>query len=204
HTDTIAVLVVGPTGAATLVSFPRDLWVTIPGYGPERLNVAYPVGAQSGGPPAGAALLARTLSAEFGLAADRWARVDFRGFAAVVDAAGGVDVTVPQTIVDETYPTDDYGTRRLVIPAGRQHFDGAEALAYARTRAPDSDFGRMARQQQVLLALRQQLLSPAGFVRLPRVLATLPAAVGSDLSAREVLALLRTLATTPPDRLHTM
>jgi LCP family protein required for cell wall assembly len=204
HTDMIAVLVFGPTGAATLVSFPRDLWVTIPGYGPERLNVAYPIGAQSGGPPAGAALLARTLSADFGLATDRWARVDFRGFAAAVDAAGGVDVIVPQTIVDETYPTDDYGTRRLVIPAGRQHFDGAEALAYARTRAPDSDFGRMARQQQLLLALRQQLLSPAGLVRLPGLLATLPAAVRSDLSARETLALLRTLATTPPDRLRTV
>src|SRR5262249_55433748 len=70
HTDTIAVLALGPTGAATLVSFPRDLWVTIPGYGPERLNVAYPIGAQSGGPPAGAALLARTLSAGFGLTTD--------------------------------------------------------------------------------------------------------------------------------------
>jgi len=204
HTDTIAVLVLGATGEATLVSFPRDLWVTIPGYGPERLNVAYPVGAQSGGPPAGAALLARTLSAGFGLATDRWARVDFRGFAAMVDAAGGVDISVPQTIVDETYPTDDYGTRRLVIPAGRQHFDGAEALAYARTRAPDSDFGRMARQQQVLVALRQQMLSPAGLVRLPRLLAALPAAVRSDLSARETLALLRTLAATPPDRLRAL
>jgi hypothetical protein len=53
------------------------------------------------------------------------------------------------------------------------------------------------------VALRQQVLSPAGLVRLPSLLAALPAAVGSDLSARETLALLRTLVTTPPDRLRT-
>ncbi|HWP27967.1 MAG TPA: LCP family protein, partial [Chloroflexota bacterium] len=105
HTDTIAVLALAP-GRATLISFPRDLWVEIPGYGPERLNVAYPLGARSGRPADGAALLARTLATEFGLVVDHWACVDFRGFAALVDALGGVEVTVPRTIVDETYPTD--------------------------------------------------------------------------------------------------
>jgi len=203
HTDTIAVLALAP-GRATLISFPRDLWVEIPGYGPERLNVAYPLGARSGRPADGAALLARTLATEFGLVVDHWACVDFRGFAALVDALGGVEVTVPRTIVDETYPTDDYGTRRLVIPAGRQRFDGATALAYVRTRAPDSDFGRMARQQQVLLALRAQALTPGGLLHLPRALVVWPQAVASDLSPRELAALLRTLALLSPDRLQTL
>jgi len=202
HTDTIAVLVLQPPGGATLISLPRDLWVPIPGYGEQRLNVAYPLGAQSGGAGGGPRLLERTIAADFGLSVDRWARVDFRGFAALVDALGGVDVDVPRQIVDETYPTEDYGTRRLVIPAGRQHMDGATALAYVRTRAPDSDIGRIGRQQQVLAALREQALTPSGLVRLPRALLALPGTVQSDLSARETLALLRTLATLPRDRLR--
>jgi LCP family protein required for cell wall assembly len=202
HTDTIAVVVMRPPGGATLISFPRDLWVTIPGYGEQRLNVAYPLGAQSGEAAGGPKLLERTITAAFGLPVDRWARVDFRGFATLVDALGGVEIDVPRTLVDETYPTEDYGTRRLVIPAGRQRMDGAAALAYVRTRAPDSDFGRVGRQQQLLAALREQALTPAGLLRLPSALLTLPSAVRSDLSARETLALLRTLATLPRDRLH--
>jgi polyisoprenyl-teichoic acid--peptidoglycan teichoic acid transferase len=202
HTDTIAVVVMQPPGGATLISFPRDLWVTIPGYGEQRLNVAYPLGAQSGEAAGGPKLLERTITAAFGLPVDRWARVDFRGFATLVDALGGVEIDVPRTLVDETYPTEDYGTRRLVIPAGRQRMDGVTALAYVRTRAPDSDFGRVGRQQQLLAALREQALTPAGLLRLPGALLTLPDAVRSDLSARETLALLRTLATLPRDRLH--
>ncbi len=204
HTDSVLVLVLAPPGRATLVSFPRDLWLDIPGYGPQRLNVAYPLGAQAGGPRAGSALLARTLAGTFGLRVERWAVVHFDGFAAVVDALGGVDVTVPRPLVDEAYPTEDYGTRRLEIPAGRQHFDGATALAYVRTRAPDSDFGRMARQQQVLVALRDRALSPGGLLRLPAALLTLRQAVISDLSPRETLALLRTLALLSHDRLTTL
>jgi hypothetical protein len=75
HTDTIAVLLTQPAGAATLVSFPRDLWVSIPGYGEQRLNVAYPLGAQSGETAGGPRLVGRTLNAAFGLPVDRWARV---------------------------------------------------------------------------------------------------------------------------------
>jgi LCP family protein required for cell wall assembly len=202
HTDTILVLAFAPPGRATLVSFPRDLWVSIPGYGPDRLNVAFPLGAQGNQPGAGATLLARTLSAEFGLAVDRWAVVDFRGFATVVDALGGVDVDVPQTIVDDSYPTDDYGTRRLVIPAGRQHFDGAQALAYVRTRAPDSDFGRIARQQQLLLALRARALSLASVPRWPAALVALRQATTSDLSPLQFGGIVRSLVLLPPDRLQ--
>ncbi len=201
HTDAISVLLWQPAGNATLVSFPRDLWVDIPGFGEQRLNVAYPLGAQTGGPPAGAALLARTLDGEFGLRADRWVQVDFRGFAAVVDALGGLDLVVPATIVDEHYPTDDYGSRRLVIPAGTQHLDGATALAYARTRAPDSDFGRMARQQQVLAALRERARSPAGVPLVPGALPALREAITTNLAPHEAVVVLSSLALLPRERL---
>jgi polyisoprenyl-teichoic acid--peptidoglycan teichoic acid transferase len=204
HTDTIAVLALPAAGGAALVSFPRDLWVDIPDVGPQRLNVAYPAGAQQGGAAAGAALLQRTLARAFGLQADRWATIDFRGFVALIDALGGVDLTVPRTIVDDTYPTDDYGTRRLEIRAGRQHLNGEEALAYVRTRATDSDFGRMARQQQLLLALREQALSPAGLPRLPAAAIAIPRAVRTNLSAGEALAIARVLLLQPHDQVRAL
>jgi LCP family protein required for cell wall assembly len=204
HTDTMAALLFPRSGGAVLVSLPRDLWVDIPDYGPQRLNVAYPLGAQDGGPAAGAALLGRTLESEFGLAVNRWVRVDFQGFVALIDALGGVEIDVPRPIVDEHYPTADYGTRRLVIPAGRPRLDGEDALAYVRTRALDSDFGRMARQQQVLLALRDQALSPAGLLRLPAAALALPGVLQTNLGPAEALAAARTLAVLPREELHTL
>jgi LCP family protein required for cell wall assembly len=186
------------------VSFPRDLWVDIPDYGPQRLNVAYPVGAQRGGAADGAALLQRTLARSFGVQTDHWATIDFRGFVALVDALGGVDLTVPRTIVDETYPTDDYGIRRLEIRAGAQHLNGEEALAYVRTRAPDSDFGRMRRQQQLLLALREQALSPAGLVRWPAAAIAFQRAIQTNLSVGEALAIARVLLLQPRDQVRAL
>jgi polyisoprenyl-teichoic acid--peptidoglycan teichoic acid transferase len=204
HTDTIAVLGLPAAGGAALVSFPRDLWVDIPDYGPQRLNVAYPLGAQQGGAAGGAAVLQRTLARAFGLSANRWATVDFRGFVALVDALGGVELTVPRALVDDTYPTDDYGTRRLEIPAGAQHMNGEQALAYVRTRAADSDFGRMARQQQVLVALRDQALTPAGIVRWPAAALVLPRTLKTDLGPGEALAIARVLLLLPRDQVRAL
>ncbi|GAC1386079.1 MAG: hypothetical protein NVSMB42_06290 [Herpetosiphon sp.] len=83
--------------------------------------------------------------------------VNFDGFEAIVNALGGIDVDVPFRIVDNEYPTPDFGTRRVVFEAGHQHLDGGRALEYARTRHADSDFGRGQRQQQVLAAMSSTL-----------------------------------------------
>jgi hypothetical protein len=91
--------------------------------------------------------------------------------------------------VDEAYPTDDYGTKRIAIPAGQQHLDGELALAYARSRHQDSDFGRMGRQQQVLMAIVAKLRSPAMAPRLPAVMAVLREATHTDLQPADLLAL---------------
>ncbi|MFN8460124.1 MAG: LCP family protein, partial [Anaerolineae bacterium] len=92
---------------------------------------------------------------------------DFNGFVALVDALGGIEIDVPKAIVDENYPTFDYGVITITIPAGPQHMDGAAALIYARTRHTDSDFGRGQRQQQVLRALLVKALQPLTWPRLP-------------------------------------
>ena len=85
------------------------------------------------------------------LVADLW------GVIKVVDAMGGIDMYVPQRVYDSHYPDPVYGSIVLDISAGQHHFDGRMALAYARSRHQDSDYGRMARQQTFLLAVRKQI-----------------------------------------------
>ncbi len=92
--------------------------------------------------------------------------VDLQGVIRVVDAMGGVDINVPEAVRDDFYPDPFLGDIRLRIKAGRQHFDGRTALAYARSRHQDSDYGRMERQQILLLAIREQL-GPATILSAP-------------------------------------
>lgn len=85
------------------------------------------------------------------LVADLW------GMIKVVNAMGGVDINVPASVYDAKYPDPVFGKIEIYIPKGQQHLDGRMALAYARSRHQDSDYGRMARQQTLLLAIRDQI-----------------------------------------------
>lgn len=85
------------------------------------------------------------------LVADLW------GMIKVVNAMGGVDINVPASVYDTKYPDPVFGKIEIYIPKGQQHLDGRMALAYARSRHQDSDYGRMARQQTLLLAIRDQI-----------------------------------------------
>lgn len=85
------------------------------------------------------------------LVADLW------GVIKVVDAMGGIDIYVPDSVYDQKYPDPVYGKIEIYITKGQHHFDGRMALAYARSRHQDSDYGRMARQQTLLLAIRDDI-----------------------------------------------
>jgi polyisoprenyl-teichoic acid--peptidoglycan teichoic acid transferase len=137
------------------VSIPRDLLVEIPGVGQDKINSAYNYGAKANldSRVAGAAMMRDTLESVFGVFIDGYIMVDFSGFTEVIDAMGGVTIDVPQEIVDEEYPTEDYGTEVVRFTPGVQHMDGERALKYVRTRHQDSDDGRRERQLQVLRAL---------------------------------------------------
>ena len=164
RSDTLIVVHVDPVGKwASMLSIPRDTYVTIPVQGDEigdKINGAYSYGYRNpeiygpGATPAeaGAALAADTVEEFLGLEIDYTAQVDFKGFQQLVDAIDGITVDVPHAILDAEYPTDDYGYMRLFIEPGLQRMDGTMALRYARTRHADSDFGRGQRQQQVLQA----------------------------------------------------
>jgi LCP family protein required for cell wall assembly len=137
------------------VSIPRDLLVDIPGVGPDKINGSYNDGvlADPDNAVAGVAKVRDTVEQVFGIPIDAYVLIDFDGFKSVVDSVGGIDVDVPEAIHDEDYPTEDYGTEVFDLAAGPQHLDGDTALKYVRTRHDDSDDGRRARQQSVLLAL---------------------------------------------------
>jgi LCP family protein required for cell wall assembly len=92
----------------------------------------------------------------YGLDIKYYVEVNFDGFTQVVDALGGVTVNVQVPVIDDRFPDLKTGFQRLYIPAGMQHMTGPEALRYARSRHGSSDFDRGARQQRVLVSLRQQ------------------------------------------------
>jgi len=170
---------------ASMVSIPRDSFVAIPGHGNDRVNAAYTFGEidQRGSGPQ---LAKRTVAQVFGVPVDRYALVDIRSMEEVIDTFGGVWIDNPQRLVDTAYPTDNYRTITIDIPAGRQHMDGVTAVEYARTRHPDSDYGRQRRQQQVVLALRDQVMQLSVLPRLPQLLQQLLSLVRSDLTPVEI------------------
>jgi anionic cell wall polymer biosynthesis LytR-Cps2A-Psr (LCP) family protein len=96
--------------------------------------------------------------------------VNLQGFVRLVDAIGGLWIMVPERLVDRMYPLSDGRLTELVIEPGCQRLAGERALAYARSRHQDSDYGRMQRQQFVLIAVRRQLDPLTVLPRLPELL----------------------------------
>lgn len=184
RSDTILIMSIDPVSkGAAMISIPRDLWVSIPGCGAQRINVAHACG--------GPELAQRTVEANFGITAKYYARVNFRGFEQIVDAVGGVIVDVERPIKDDEYPTEDYGYQRVYIPAGPQLMDGRVALQYARSRHSENDFGRARRQQRVLVALRDRGMQLNMLPKVPSLIGLAQQTVSSNLSGPELLALAK-------------
>lgn len=192
RSDVLVLMTADPRAPrVALLSIPRDLYVDIPGHGQSRINAAHLWGELEveGG---GADLAMRTVREVFGVRVDDYVRVDFEAFQAVVDAAGGVEIVVEAPIIDDAYPTEDYGTTRIEIPAGAQHMDGERALQYVRSRHGASDFERNERQQEVMTALAKQLSAPVNWPRLPAVILVSMRHVETNLGPLDIMQLLVT------------
>jgi len=197
RTDAISLIHVWFTAkSASMLSFPRDLYVPLPnlestGIYQDRLNTAYLYGEIYAVPGGGPTQLKDTMALNFGVRVDRYVLVNFGAFEAGVDALGGVDIDVPEAIYDPDYPADDGtgSTFVLQIPAGLQHMDGQAALRYARTRHQDDDYHRIQRQQLVLLAIRDKLINPKVVPQIPALISVLGSLAHTDLSAQEIAAL---------------
>lgn len=186
---------------ANMLSIPRDLWVKIPGYGNRKINAAYFLGDQSqpgrGGPP----LVKDTLRENFGVRVDYFVEIDFNGFRQIIDSLGGITIDVKKPLVDNEYPTEDFGYKRIHIPAGLQRMNGDTALEYARSRHADSDFGRNQRQQEVLLAVREQGIN-LGLLTNIQLQNALIGTVKTDLTPGDILGLGRIAATMRRDSIR--
>ena len=199
RSDTLMLATMNPAGPRVgLLSIPRDLYVDIPGYATNRINTAHFWG-ESEAEGRGPVLAKQTVAQNFGIPVQRFVRVDFDGFRAVVDAVGGIEVEVGEPIIDNAYPTEDYGAVRIEIPAGRQLMDGETALQYARSRHDSSDFSRTKRQQQIMIALAARLIEPSSWIRLPAVYQAFARYVDTDLRAWDMLFAGATLLRVGPD-----
>ena len=122
----------------------------------------------------------------------RWyVAVNFEGFRRVIDTLGGVTVNVQTPVVDDRFPGDSGRLTRIYIPAGIQHMNGSQALAYARSRHGSTDFDRGQRQQRVLLSLKEQADYGRLIARLPDLVAALKTAVKTDIPVVQLPQLLQ-------------
>ena len=193
RSDALIVARLDPVGGrVALLSLPRDLWAPIPGHGSNRINSAYLWGERDGPPGAGMALARASVANLLGIPIDYVAVADFRGFAALVDALGGITVEVERPLEDRRFPTADRRYTTVRFAAGTQRMDGVTALTYARIRHPDSDFERGLRQQAVLLAIAERVRERGDLANLLAAEHTSAALVGylqTDMPAEQLLAL---------------
>lgn len=163
-------------GRAQLLSLPRDLKVDIPGHGTNKINAAYVFG--------GPDLLVQTIQNNFDIPIHNYVEIDFLGFANVVDALGGLTLTFDNPARDLKSGLD--------VPAGTVTLDGAQALAYARSRSyqelqgdtwvsvDGTDIGRTGRQQELLLTMFAQATSPGKAFNLPGFVSTFAEQITAD------------------------
>ena len=127
-------------------------------------------------------VLEATVGQMTGVTVDGVVYINLLGFVKIIDDLGGLDMYVPKAIYDATMPYPDRGgTYVLSIPAGQHHFSGTDALAYARTRHQDDDFGRMGRQQAVIKAIRSDFSPCSILPRIPSLLSDLGGMLWTDL-----------------------
>lgn len=196
RTDTMVVAILRPKeGQVSLISIPRDLWVSIPGGDNNRINTAYQRGVNTGYPGGGPGLLKDTILYNLGIRIDHTAMVDFDGFRKIVDTLGGVDIPVvcPYTdwrLIDPSYnPENENNWHLYTVNPGVIHMDGDLALWYARSRQKSSDFDRGRRQQEVLRAIFTQALRAGTLTRIPDLYSDVKDSVETDLGLGDVLQL---------------
>jgi LCP family protein required for cell wall assembly len=192
RSDSIMLLHVG-VGSVRKLSILRDTQVDIPGHGSGKINAAYALG--------GAPLTIKTLEGFFGsdLRINHIVEVNFTDFPQLIDALGGIDITLKKCI-----SSNSFGGKRVRLRAGDHHLNGEQALRFARVRenrcAPnEDDRARAARQQQVFAAMRSKLVSPvhwpATFVRGPFIAWAAPRAIRSDMHGPGLAALFTDILT---------
>jgi LCP family protein required for cell wall assembly len=163
RSDTMILLTIDPlTKTAGMLSIPRDMWVNVPGFGYSRINMAYANGEGSKLPGGGPELARKTVEQFIGVPIQYYAQIDFSTFASFIDEIGGIEI-----YNDENLRLDPLGNGKDKIKltcCGLRPLNGERALAYARFRKDkEGDIARSKRQQKVIIAIRNKVLSPENF-----------------------------------------
>ncbi len=190
RTDTMMLLTLDPLkNTAGMLSIPRDLWVSIPGFENGRINTAYFLGEAYQMPGGGPGLAIKTVEGLLGVPINYYAQVDFGAFTSFIDELGGVKIDVPKKIKIDPIVGDP-----IKLKPERQVLNGELVLAYARARnTKGGDLDRAHRQQQVILGIRERLLNPENLSLLiskaPILYTEIATGVQSNMSLEEMVKL---------------
>jgi len=199
-TDTMMLASLKPsTGQVVLLSIPRDLSANVPGHGYRKINSANAFGEEQGAGQ-GALLASEVVGKTFNLPIHYYVRLDFAGFSQLIDQVGGVGINIEHGFTDREYPDSDDGYQTVTFTPGWQVMSGERALQYVRSRHGDSgegsDFARSKRQEQVLTAVKEKLLSPSTFLNpllVVKLYRTINQSLTTNLEAGEAVSLAHLL-----------
>jgi LCP family protein required for cell wall assembly len=188
RTAVILLVTLRPDGSVNLTSFPRDLYVYMPGKQMERLSAAMQVG--------GFDLVQTTFDYNFGFRPDHYLLTDLSGFPRIIDLMGGVDVQVARTF-HGTRPGYPQG---FSISAGKVHMDGATAMWYSSAQSFSDDVNRLGRSQEVMIAMGKKLFSMDALTHVPEIYNLFRSSVDTDLSLGQVVKLLPQMLAIDPGK----
>jgi LCP family protein required for cell wall assembly len=195
RSDSMILLTVDPVSkTAGMLSIPRDMWVLIPGADYYKINTAYFIG--------GAQLATQTVEQFIGVPVDYYAQIDFNAFVQFIDTLGGLDMKIKEAIkVDPVGPGNT-----IILEPGTQTLSGAVALAYARNRYTKfDDFDRARRQQEVIMAVRNQVVNlkmvPSLVLKSPQLYKDLSSGIHTNLTLDQVIRLAYLMEQIPPENI---
>jgi LCP family protein required for cell wall assembly len=194
RTDIMMMVSINPhSGTVSVLSFPRDLYVNIPGWGMNRINTAMEFG--------GFQLLQSTLQSNFGISPNRYILTTFNSFISIIDSLGGVDVVASVALTDKCKFKVSWNVNGwCTIKPGTTHMNGTIALWYVRSRHSTSDFDRERRSQEVLNAIFTKLFSLDAISHIPDLYNAYRTNVDTNLNVDDIINLAPVAASLIADK----
>jgi LCP family protein required for cell wall assembly len=199
-TDTVLLASIDPVnGSMSLLSVPRDLWVTVPGGGSSKINAIYANAKYkvlaknshdaAGAEVAGITAAEQTVGQVLGVPVHYYTMVDFTAFKQAIDTVGGITIDVPSDLIDPTMAWENHWSS-VLARKGVQNFNGTQALLYARSRhgSARGDFDRTERQRLIITALEQKILTAGTFtnpLKISQLLSAFGDHVSTDMSTND-------------------
>jgi len=208
NTDTMMVISLDPIRKTiAMLSIPRDTYIKIPTSGTDRINRAFAIGDSTNFPGGGGALAIKTVQSLVGIPIQHYVLINFDVFTTAIDAVGPIQVCPDTPIHDDQYPDGSYGYITVDFKAGCQLLDATKLLEYSRVRHnAGDDFGRASRQQEVIKAVREKVLSLGGVYALASktndLWNSVKDNVKTDLTLNDIIALALTAQTVDKGNIH--